>query len=70
MLMFKCSSTYKAFPTCVVLEHVQKQLFFTLTTFLNKGGNSKNRTKITSILQIYVYEGPAVDFEPQGPEGA
>ena len=37
-------------------------------TFLSKEGNSKNRTKIRSILQIYVW-GDGSRFHASGPEG-
>jgi len=47
---------------------VQNSCFLAYTTFLRKEGNSKNRTKIRSILQIYV-QGARSRFHASGPGG-
>jgi len=53
------------FPPFCAPKFIERKMRFLLTTYLRKEGN---RTKIRSILHIF-YEGPAVDFKPQGPEG-
>ena len=70
-ILFKCSkprSTYKAFQLALFWSKLCKNSFFSSTTFLSKRGNSKNRTKIRSILQMYV-RGARSRFYASGPGG-
>ena len=53
MLMFKCSSNLRCFGACA-----KTVVFFYINNISKQRGNSKNRTKITSIIANICTRGP------------